>query len=210
MRAFSLAFVVAILGACAAAQQTPDPSGTGNTGGSAPVACGPQTPPPAAGGASFPFPQHRLSPYCSYPTNCNDADVQASWAVYKQTLIVGVTSANCPGTLLRVKRPEKDNDTVSEGTAYGMLFAVYMNDQATFDGLWTFGKCRRKANGLLSWHLDASGNVIDVNPATDADEDAAFALVMAGGRGRRLHGRGQRAHLRDPPTRSRAKRAQAG
>jgi endo-1,4-beta-D-glucanase Y len=181
MRVFSLAFVVTIFfGACAAPQQTPDPSGTGNTGGTAPMACGPQTPPPASGGANFPFPQHRLSQYCSYPANCNDADVQASWAVYKQNLIVAVTSANCPGTLLRVRRPENNNDTVSEGTAYGMLYAVYMNDQPTFDGLWTFGKCRRKPNGLLSWHLDASGNVIDVNPATDADEDAAFALVMAG------------------------------
>ena len=35
-----------------------------------------------------------------------------------------------------MQRPENGNDTVSEGIAYGMLFAVYMGDKATFDGLW--------------------------------------------------------------------------
>jgi endo-1,4-beta-D-glucanase Y len=170
--------VTAMQGGCGDAGGA-NTTGTGNTGGSAPAVCSQQTPPAAAGGANFPFPQHRLSPNCGYPTNCNDADVMTAWTLYKQRMIVGASSANCPGTLLRVQRPENGNDTVSEGTAYGMLFAVYMNDRPTFDGIWTFAKCRRKGNGLLSWHLDANGNVIDVNPATDADEDAAFALVMA-------------------------------
>ena len=30
------------------------------------------------------------------------------------------------------------NSTVSEGIGYGMLLAVYMNDQTLFDGLWKY------------------------------------------------------------------------
>ena len=35
----------------------------------------------------------------------------------------------------KVIRPENGNDTVSEGIAYGMLIAVYLDDKALFDGL---------------------------------------------------------------------------
>src|SRR4029078_11070613 len=50
-------------------------SSTTGTAGSTPAMCGPQTAPAAANGANFPFPQHKLSANCGYPTNCNDADV---------------------------------------------------------------------------------------------------------------------------------------
>ena len=82
-----------------------------------------------------------------------------------------------------MQRPSDNNDTVSEGMAYGMLFAVYMNDKATFDGLWTQAQARRNGKGLLRWHYDGNGSPIGSgadNAATDADEDAAFALIMAG------------------------------
>ena len=43
---------------------------------------------------------------------------------------------------LRVRRPNSSgaqvNSTVSEGIAYGMLASVYMDDQPTFDGLWSY------------------------------------------------------------------------
>jgi endo-1,4-beta-D-glucanase Y len=188
MRAFfplgaTLALVAAAAGC--ASPTNPDQSGgagaTGNTtgaagtGGTSTVAmCGPQTPPAASGGANFPFPQHRLSQSCSYPTNCTDADVQTSWATYKSKMIV-----SAGGSQLRVQRIENANDTVSEGLAYGMLFAVYMNDKATFDGIWAYAQTKRNGKGLLSWHLNSSGSIIDPNAATDADEDAAFALAMA-------------------------------
>ena len=80
--------------------------------------CGPQTAPGPSGGANFPFPQHKLSANCAYPTNCNDADVMTSWNTYKSKMIVS------NGGGLRVQRPENSNDTVSEGIAYGMLMAV--------------------------------------------------------------------------------------
>jgi endo-1,4-beta-D-glucanase Y len=152
-------------------------TGTGGTGtgGTAPAACGPQTPPPAAGGLNYPFPQHRLSSYCSYPTNCNDADVMTSWNTYKTKMI---TSSGAGGNL-RVQRPENANDTVSEGIAYGMEFAVYMGDKPTFDGLWAYAKAHRNGNGLMNWRIDANGGTVGQGAATDADEDMGFALIMA-------------------------------
>ncbi|MEO8214015.1 MAG: glycosyl hydrolase family 8 [Myxococcales bacterium] len=82
----------------------------------------------------------------------------------------------------RVVRPESNNDSVSEGIAYGMLMGAYMNDRPLFDVLWTFAQSKRDGNGFMNWHIDANGNTI--NPgggATDADEDMAWALLMAQG-----------------------------
>lgn len=76
----------------------------------------------------------------------------------------------------RVQRPESGNDTVSEGIGYGMLIAVSMNDQALFDGLWKYWTSHLAVGQLMTWITGGSGS------ATDADEDAAFALVMAGKR----------------------------
>jgi len=147
-------------------------SGTTGTAGST-ATCGPQTAPGPSGGANFPFPQHKLSPNCGYPTSCNDADVMTSWNTYKTKMIVN------NGGGLRVQRPESGNDTVSEGIAYGMLMAVYIGDKTTFDGLWAYAKARRNGNGLMNWHYDANGGLVGNGAATDADEDMGFALVMA-------------------------------
>jgi endo-1,4-beta-D-glucanase Y len=78
---------------------------------------------------------------------------------------------------LRVQRPENNDDTVSEGTAYGMLIAVYMNDPTLFAGLWTYWQENETAGNLEVWNsTGGSGS------ATDADQDAAFALIEAGKR----------------------------
>ncbi|OLZ11202.1 glycosyl hydrolase family 8 [Sulfobacillus thermosulfidooxidans] len=83
-----------------------------------------------------------------------------------------------PG-LLRVVRPQNNNDTVSEGIGYGMLLAVANNDLATFQGLWNYAKKYRDASGLMNWDISASGTVIGTGSATDADEDMAYALFLA-------------------------------
>jgi endo-1,4-beta-D-glucanase Y len=80
---------------------------------------------------------------------------------------------------MRVARPENSNDTVSEGISYGMVFAVYMNDKATFDALWKYEQKHLDMRGLMNWHINSSGTTAGANSATDADEDMAFALVMA-------------------------------
>jgi len=97
------------------------------------------------------------------------------WNNYKQAFI---TSEG------RVCRPRNQNDTVSEGQAYAMLAAVFMNDRATFDSTfaWTDAHLSRKQrpNGdyLLAWHWKA-GKVVDWMPASDADCDFALALTLA-------------------------------
>jgi endo-1,4-beta-D-glucanase Y len=98
-----------------------------------------------------------------------------SWNTYKTKMI----TAGGAGSGLRVQRIENGNDTVSEGIAYGMVFAVYMGDKTTFDGLWTYAKAHFDGKGLMNWHIDANGGTVGQGAATDADEDMAFALMMA-------------------------------
>ena len=85
----------------------------------------------------------------------------------------------------KVIRPENQNDTVSEGIAYGMMIAVAMNDQPLFDSLystWTGNPVGK----LMTWCLGSGGGSVGTacstsgGSATDADEDAAYALLMAG------------------------------
>jgi len=164
-------------GGAAGASASGGSSGGGATGsGGNTSAC--QAGPPAApaGGASFPFPQNRFSNACTYPAACMDADAMNGWKMYKARLLVD----NGDGTM-RIQRPENANDTVSEGIGYGMLFAVYMNEKDTFDGLWKYAQKSLDSTGLMNWHLNSDGSVASggQNSATDGDEDMGFALVMA-------------------------------
>lgn len=82
----------------------------------------------------------------------------------------------------RVKRI-KNEDTVSEGQAYAMLRAVWMNDKETFDKcyIWTENNMSRnliKADNLLAWHWK-DGKVTDWMPASDADIDYVLSLIFA-------------------------------
>ena len=137
-------------------------------------------PTPATPTTKFPFPQNRQKSNCSYPTAYNNADVQAAYAQWKADLIVA------EGNTFRVQRTSSDtmgpcippNSTVSEGIGYGMLIAVYMDDQALFDGLWLYEQQHLDGNGLMNWAPQGSGAQCG-GAATDADEDMAFALVMA-------------------------------
>jgi endo-1,4-beta-D-glucanase Y len=148
-------------------------SGGGGTGGVA-AGCVPDAPSPPAGGANFPFPQHRMSSMCIYPAASCDTDVSSGWPKYITKFIVDGGS----GTL-RVQRTESSNDTVSEGIGYGMLIAVYMNDKATFDKLWQYGQNHFDGNHLMTWQWSSTGSALGSGSATDGDEDMGFALVMA-------------------------------
>ncbi|KAB2833294.1 MAG: hypothetical protein F9K48_08740 [Candidatus Brocadia sp.] len=83
----------------------------------------------------------------------------------------------------RVQRPEHEYDTVSEGQAYAMIFAVFMNDKETFDLVfrWTeehLSRGSKHGDSLLAWHWKG-GVVNDWMAASDADCDYAFALLLA-------------------------------
>jgi endo-1,4-beta-D-glucanase Y len=68
---------------------------------------------------------------------------------------------------------------VSEGIAYGMLLSVGMGDREVFDGLWAYYREHRNQNGLMNWRYDVCGGGAGDGGASDADLDAAMALVLA-------------------------------
>lgn len=150
-------------------------SGSGGGAGSAGTSsCQGSPPSPAAAGAAHPFPQHRFSASCLYPSTCKDADMAAGWKAYKMRLIVDDSDG-----AKRVQRPENQNDSVSEGLGYGMLLAVYMNEKDMFDALWKYVQKHLDSTGLMNWRVDSNGQTAGANSATDGDEDMAFALVQA-------------------------------
>ena len=90
----------------------------------------------------------------------------------------------------KVIRPDHQYDTVSEGIAYGMLIAVNMNNQDLFDGLYGFWKDHpASTTSLMTGCVLGSGLpgglgtgtpcLASGGSATGADEDAAYALLMA-------------------------------
>jgi endo-1,4-beta-D-glucanase Y len=149
-------------------------------------------PTPPMNGTNFPFPQNRESSSCVYPTAYDNDDVMAAYTKWKADLI----TSNGAGGFRRVQRTSSDplgnggatplNSTVSEGIGYGLIIAVYMGDQALFDDLWKYEQLHLDSNGLMNGSVDAMGNTTMANgqtvgqgAATDADEDMAWALVMA-------------------------------
>ncbi|MDT9594966.1 glycosyl hydrolase family 8 [Nocardioides zeae] len=82
----------------------------------------------------------------------------------------------------RVVRTDQGGDTVSEGQAYALLIALGAGDRSTFGEVWDWTRDNLvRDDGLLSWRW-ADGEVVDPSAATDADLDAARALVLAGER----------------------------
>jgi hypothetical protein len=88
-------------------------------------------------GAAYPFPQNYKGKYCSYPTTYDNDKVTAAYQAWKDATI---TSDGASG-FQRVKKPDSGTvigSTVSEGIGYGMILAVYLNDQKLFDNLWNY------------------------------------------------------------------------
>jgi endo-1,4-beta-D-glucanase Y len=123
---------------------------------------------------------------CKLPSTAVFADAQARYQNWKTDLL----TADGAGGFVRVRRPNSGtqiNSSNSEGIAYGMEIAVYMDDQATFDKLWQYEQLHLGPNGLMEWEIDPNGGTLSTGAASDGDEDMAFALVMAdkkwGGKG---------------------------
>lgn len=130
---------------------------------------------------NFPFPQNAVNSYGIMPSNRNHIDVDTAYINWKNT---HVTTQGAGG----YRRVIWDtlNATVSEGIAYGMLISVNMNDKALFDDLWNYYYAHRDPDGFMIWILDSLGAPLVINGfligtggATDADQDAAYALILA-------------------------------
>jgi endoglucanase len=148
-------------------------SGGGSSGG---PATGDSAPPI---GGVFPFPQNRMSANCAYPTGVAPSQMTSAYATWKAKFVVTDPAGNA-----RVQDPNdttNPNRTVSEGIGYGMILAVYMGDRTLFDSLWAYEQeqAHLDSNGLMNWMITASDSVAGHGGATDADEDMAWALVMA-------------------------------
>lgn len=80
----------------------------------------------------------------------------------------------------RAVRRDQGGDTVAAGQAQAMLLAVALNDRKRFATVWgwTKGHVVRR-DGLLASHW-RGGHVVNASSASDADLDAARALVLAG------------------------------
>jgi endoglucanase len=106
-------------------------------------------------------------------TNDSQVVVEKAWTGFKDIFI------ESNGRVKRVKK----SDTVSEGQAYAMLRAVWMNDKVSFDKCykWTeenLSRVKDKGDNLLGW-IWKDGAVIDWMPAADADVDYALSLIFA-------------------------------
>jgi endo-1,4-beta-D-glucanase Y len=131
-------------------------------------------------GPPYAFPQGYRSAHCSYPAGADPAKARQVYDRWKTEL---VTSEGA-GENLRVRRPANEMDTtVSEGIAYGMIFSVVFGDQDQFDKLWKYARSHANGNGLMAWRIQPDGSVTpgigDEGAATDADEDMAWALILA-------------------------------
>jgi len=69
--------------------------------------------------------------------------------------------------------------TVSEGVAYGMICAGYMQDKDLFDAIYKYYLDHLDTYGLMHWKIDDKGQRAGDNAATDADEDVAWMLLVA-------------------------------
>jgi endoglucanase len=79
----------------------------------------------------------------------------------------------------RVQRIDEGGDTVGEGQAYGMLIAAASGDSQRFDSIWNWTKDNiRRPDKLISFKW-RDGKIEDPQPASDADIDAARALLVA-------------------------------
>lgn len=104
-----------------------------------------------------------------------DSALQRTWE--------GVKARNIrPWSDGMVHRPKSETpgDAVSEGQAYGMMLALYMNDQPGFDSIWDGAERHlwNDGNGFYDWRWQ-DGRVTGSGFATDADQDIALMLIFA-------------------------------
>ncbi len=94
----------------------------------------------------------------------------------------GSTTTPCTASSTQciVISPEvQSGSVVSEGIAYGMLISAYMGDNQLFDALWAYWSAHSSGN-LMTWIYSEDGSSSKGSgSATDADQDAAFALHVA-------------------------------
>lgn len=113
--------------------------------------------------------------YGKLPSNLESERVVNTYNTWKNKY---VTSDGCPEGAKRILFDDMSH-TVSEGIGYGMLAAAMMKDKATFDAFYKYYNAHLDPNGLMNWKIGPNGETAGENAATDADEDVAYALLIA-------------------------------
>lgn len=122
-----------------------------------------------ASAGQFPFPQNMKYPHGTIIEYADTDMIKEHYKLWKQAWYQASNGW--------VLAPEGTCSTVSEAIAYGMLISVYMDDQDVFKNLYkTWTGNSAGANGGMNWRIGCSGGT---GTASDADFDAALALVMA-------------------------------
>lgn len=126
---------------------------------------------PSSGGAHPLQASAMINARCTKAAGSNGRLIALAYDNWKKHFVV------TDGGGFRINTPDVNGaQTVSEAIAYGMLISVYMDDKALFDGLYTYWKGHGGSSdgALMVWKVPGG-----TGTATDADEDAAFAMLMA-------------------------------
>ncbi|MCL2688531.1 MAG: glycosyl hydrolase family 8 [Chitinispirillia bacterium] len=115
-----------------------------------------------------------------------DTILQKTWEGVKKRNINAFPLSN---GLVHRPKSETPGDAVSEGVSYGMLLALYMNDQEYFNKVWEAGDRHMGVSGsgggyYYDWRVNANtaGTAITrtgTGAASDADQDIALLLIFA-------------------------------
>ena len=120
-----------------------------------------------------PFPANIVFSNGLMATTKNSMDAKNSYDTWKTNFV-----EDCSNGRYRIKFDDPSK-TVSEGIAYGMLLSVYSADKTLFDGLWLYYKDNVNSNGVMNWKINGCSGTEGANGASDAELDAAFALIVA-------------------------------
>ncbi len=120
---------------------------------------------------------NRVYQYGILPSNRKASDATTAYTTWK-----GLYAVTCTSPQYRITFSNAAQ-TVSEGIGYGMLISAYMGDRTLFDGLWAYYQAHSpggtNGNGVMDWQISGCGGTASAGAATDADLDAALALVVA-------------------------------
>lgn len=107
------------------------------------------------------------------------AVVAAAWDGYKRHYITCGDACGANSGL--VYDPATGYQAVSEGVGYGLLMAVMMRDQPTFDAIYNAAHAQMldPTTRLFHWRVDNLGTRTGFGSATDAEQDIAAALIFA-------------------------------
>lgn len=171
-------------------------AGTSSPSSQAPATSAPEPAPsapplrPAAEGAYFTGEYRNLFAELGYKPAEIDAKIEKAYTQLfhgdpKEEAVMFAAGKNANGPKAYIM-DIGNNDVRSEGMSYGMMIAVQLDRKDDFDALWNWAKShmyhadpRRPGFGFFSWQMRPDGTAMDENPAPDAEEYIATALLFA-------------------------------